>query len=222
MTVLTHDIMIEGINLEGLEADIANIDLDCDDVADLKLTSTRDSIDSGTGIEVWGVFLETTNPLFSVLEISNSGDNYYTETPYWLNGVGFPRLERRLTTGCQREGAMFSGIEANNPKTYSEGDAFQPKQVDWSTNGYGYLELATSGSEYMECRFTDDSDSLICDITITEPTCFPIPTDETTYLIFRKFETTECYSIGWIEILLMDENKLEIKRSAISNKPLEF
>lgn len=224
MTVTTHDVTIEGINEEDwLKVDEVEIDLDNDNLIDINFRSERDSVDSGTGFEFWNVILEVPNPFVEILEIKNSGDEYYLETPYYQNWEGsFPRRERRLITGCQDEDYTFIGAGANNPMTFMEGEEFNPNELVWGENSLGYLELASSGHEFMECEFNETFDSLTCDITILEPTCYPIPTGEKTYLLFRKYEDENCFSIGWIEVLLTDQNKLEIKRSAISNKQLEF
>ncbi|MFT5819129.1 MAG: hypothetical protein ACI8ZM_000352 [Crocinitomix sp.] len=223
MTVTEHNVIIEGIHSDGLNSATTLIDLDGDNEVDLKFISNRDSLVLGIGTEFWDVILEIVNPLYDVLEIPNSGDNYYTETPYkpyW--GAGFGRSNRTLTTGCQTDGLLLTEASANSPKTLSEHVGFQPDELDWKSNDFGSLELASSGYEFTVCHFNEEEDSLFCDIIVIEPTCYPIPTDEKTYLLFRKLETNDCYSIGWIEVLLTDENKLEIKRSAISNKPLKF
>lgn len=222
MTVTEHNFKIQGFNTDGLNRDVALVDLNGDGKVDIEFVSNRDSIYLGEGSEVWGITLEIINPLIEFVEIQNSGDKYYTETSYISSGdPGYPTSDRTKTMGCQQEGGELIADSGNSPKTLSENDIIQPEQYDWSANQYGYLELGTSGYTYTECVFNEAYDSVFCDITIIEPTCYPIPTDEKTYLVFRKLDNNGCYSIGWIEVLLTDENRLEIRRSAISNKSLK-
>jgi hypothetical protein len=222
MTVTQHDATIQGVFGFGTAIDHLELDLDEDGTKDVVFVSVVDSLDSGTGVEIWNVYMDIYNPDFEVLEMLNSGEQYYAESPYQYPTDGGFMWNRTLRTGCETEDGVSASFRSNSPRTFSESDLIQPEEYDWTAQSYtGYLELSHSGYEYQECVFPDTSDNLYCDIVIQEPTCYPVPTDEKTFLLFRKADINGYY-LGWIEVMLTDNNKLSIVKSAISDKPLDF
>lgn len=222
MVVTEHNVTIEGIG-SNLDNRYDRYDLDLDGITgtDLTFVSFNDSIEDGSGSDYWGVFGNVKNENIQVLQLLNSGDQYYYATPYSAPDFGPPYLKSVKRTSCDPALGDYVGAGANYPITFNECDPMERESYNWSDLYEVAIDLVNSGYDYTECFFNESEDSLLCDNYVKDPSCQAVPFDQKFYLAFRKLDK-DCYYLGWIELFLTDKNKLTIYRTAISEKPLEF
>ncbi len=215
MTVTTHDFSIKSDTINP--AQTYGADLDEDGIKDLTFISRYWDV-LGSNDDAWSVEVSIDNEQVQILEIAGSGVRYSHEGFVSNTGPG-PWYYEVTTYNCNSDGGVYYKNELNNPQAFLECDPINLDELNWG-NLSSELMLANSGSHFRK-HFFDDDENLSARDTVIAPTCNPIPSDIKTYLTFRKLEG-DCYYIGWVELILTEGNKLEIKRSAISNKPLEI
>lgn len=222
MIVSDHNITIQAFNEPGLEKVSAYIKLDEGAISDLKFTSYRYS-EASTGFnEVWGVRLEVLQDDFQVLEVANSAARYRGETAYSLDPSAMtPTFRRTTTIGCAAEGRTRTSDGSPNVESFFDGDRISLEDLNWNNQGIFPVELAWSGYTNENCYFNDTEDTSFCSAYVNEPSCYALPSDVITYLLFRRRET-KGYSLGWVEVRLTEGNKLEILRSALSTKTYSY
>lgn len=222
MVVTDHNITIQGVNEPGLKEVSANINLDGGALTELKFTSYGDNLNPSSVNEIFGVRLEVTHDDFQVLEVANSAARYRGETAYSLDPSAItPTLRRTTTIGCAAEGRTRTSDGSPNVKSFFDGDKINLEDLNWNNQGIFPVELAWSGYTNENCSFNDTDDTSFCSVYVNEPSCYALPSDVITYLLFRKRET-KGYSLGWVELRLTDNNKLEILRSALSTKRYSY
>jgi hypothetical protein len=222
MVVTDHNITIQGVNEHGLKEVSANINLDGGALTELKFTSYRDYLNPSSVNEIFGVRLEVTHDDFQVFEVANSAARYRGETAYSLDPSAItPTLRRTTTIGCAAQGRTRTSDGSPNVKSFFDGDKINLEDLNWNNQGIFPVELAWSGYTNENCSFNDTDDTSFCSVYVNEPSCYALPSDVITYLLFRKRET-KGYSLGWVELRLTDNNKLEILRSALSTKRYSY
>ncbi len=222
MVVTDHNITIQGVNEPGLKEVSAYINLDSGALTELKFTSYRDNLNPSSVNEIFGVRLEVLQEDFQVLEVVNSAARYRGETAYSFDPFAVtPTYSRTSYIGCMAEGRNRTHDQSPNAQSFIEGEKVSLENLYWNNQGIYPVELAWSGYTNESCYSNDTEDTLYCSVYVNEPLCHAISSDVITYLLFRKRET-KGYSLGWVELRLTDDNKLEILRSAMSIKRYSY